>query len=183
MPRPSRTLSLVRAFLLCIPSLASAQASAGDAALAATRESASTLKVWITKSAEQMTESDFAFRPAPDVRSFGQLMAHIADRNYEFCAAARGEAPPAQAIETSHTGKERIERALNASFVYCDSAYARLVSPAGRETASLHGRTMPVASVLLYLSQHNALHYGNAITYLRLRGRVPPSTSSPLPGD
>jgi hypothetical protein len=39
----------------------------------------------IMKAADKMTEADYAFKPTPDVRSFGQMLGHIADAQYMFC--------------------------------------------------------------------------------------------------
>ena len=43
---------------------------------------------YITKAAEQMPEADYAFRPTPAVRSFGQLIGHLADGQTVICGAA-----------------------------------------------------------------------------------------------
>ena len=56
-----------------------------------------TVKGYVTASAEQMAEADYAFKPAgvaAEVRSFGQLIGHIADSNYFFCSLVSGEANP-----------------------------------------------------------------------------------------
>ncbi len=156
--------------------------STGDIALAAARQSGSVLKLWITKSSALMNEEDFAARPTADTRTFGQLMAHVADRNFEFCSASLGEPAPMQGVEKTKTTKADIERAVAASFAYCDTAYTRVGTPGSTVMATLHGQRMPSLAVLLFLMQHNALHYGNAITYLRMRGKVPPSTSHPITG-
>ena len=46
----------------------------------------------ITESADQMPEGDYAFKPVDSVRTFGQILAHVADSNYFYCARAKGEA-------------------------------------------------------------------------------------------
>src|SRR5688500_8334896 len=48
----------------------------------------------LTRSAEQMPESDYNFRPVDTVRTFGQILAHVAGANYVFCSAAKGEKSP-----------------------------------------------------------------------------------------
>ena len=45
----------------------------------------------LTRSAEQMPETDYGFRPVNTVRTFGEILAHVAGANYVFCAAAKGE--------------------------------------------------------------------------------------------
>jgi hypothetical protein len=43
------------------------------------------------RSAEKMPDSDYAFKPAPDVRTFAQQIAHLADDQYNLCAPVRGD--------------------------------------------------------------------------------------------
>src|SRR5258708_40305989 len=45
----------------------------------------------ILKAAEKMPEADYAFKPASEVRSFGQLIAHVADAQMAMCSIAKGE--------------------------------------------------------------------------------------------
>src|ERR671922_1848970 len=60
----------------------------------AIRNSWQSAKRNITESADQMPEADYAFKPVDSVRTFGQILAHVAGASYEFCAAAKGEKPP-----------------------------------------------------------------------------------------
>src|SRR5262245_32298243 len=48
----------------------------------------------IRESAEFMPEAKFTFKPVDTVRTFGQLIGHVAGANYVFCAAAKGEKSP-----------------------------------------------------------------------------------------
>lgn len=135
------------------------------------------LTLWITKAASQMDEADYAFKPTADVRSFGQVIAHIADQNYIFCSAAKGEAAPARDIEKSRTSRDEILPALGESMRYCDDVYAATSDERARTTIKFMSTPMPVAAVLLFRTHHNSLHDGNIVTYMRLRGKVPPSTA------
>jgi uncharacterized damage-inducible protein DinB len=45
----------------------------------------------LLKAAEKMPESNYSFKPTPDVRSFGQVVGHVSDANYMFCSAVLGE--------------------------------------------------------------------------------------------
>ena len=47
-----------------------------------------TVRGYITAAAEQMPEADYAFKPTPEVRSFGQLVGHVANAGYAFCDKA-----------------------------------------------------------------------------------------------
>jgi DinB superfamily len=46
---------------------------------------------YLIRSAEKMPARDYDFRPAPDVRTFAQQIAHVADDQYNLCAPVRGE--------------------------------------------------------------------------------------------
>ena len=82
----------------------------------------------LTQSAELMPEKDYAFRPVDTVRTFGQILAHVAGANYVFCSAAKGEkSPHAEAeFEKTATTRAQIVKALSDSIAYCDAAYAAL---------------------------------------------------------
>ena len=45
----------------------------------------------VLRSAELMPEENYAFRPVESVRTFGQIVGHIAGSQYYFCATVRGE--------------------------------------------------------------------------------------------
>lgn len=127
--------------------------------------------------AAQMSEADYAFRPTAEVRTFGQLVAHVADENYGFCAIALGEKRPVTGIEKSRTTRTEILQALEESMQYCDKAFAGMSDSLQRGVErKLRGQPMPALAVLNFRNYHMMLHWGNAITYMRLRGKVPPST-------
>ena len=50
-----------------------------------------TVKNDILKSAEKMPEENYGFKPAPRVRTFGQILGHVAEEQYFFCASVKGE--------------------------------------------------------------------------------------------
>lgn len=129
------------------------------------------------QAAEQMSEEDYSFKPTPEVRSFGQILAHVADSNYVFCSRAKGEAPPAGDIETTKTTKAEIQKALSESLAYCDGVLAGMTDERANATAEFMGKARPVLAILMFRAHHSLLHYGNVITYMRLRGKVPPSTA------
>ena len=53
--------------------------------------------------AEKMPEESYTFKPTPEVRTFGQLVGHVADAQYMFCSIATGEtAPPKTSRRRSH---------------------------------------------------------------------------------
>lgn len=129
----------------------------------------------VTVSAERMTAEDYAFKPTPDVRTFAQLVGHIADSNYLFCAIMKGESRPS-AVEKTMSTKAELQQALEESFKYCEPALLAMNGPGGREIVSFQRRSFPARAVMDFRNYHGFLHYGNVITYMRLRGKIPPST-------
>ena len=134
----------------------------------------------IQESAAQMPEANYAFKPVDSVRSFGQILAHIAGANYVFCAAAKGEkAPHAEdEFEKSATTRAAIVKALGDSMAYCDAAFAAVDDKtlgASIELPFGMGKGTK-ASALLGNIGHLNEHYGNLVTYFRLKGMVPPSS-------
>ena len=60
----------------------------------AIRSAWKTAKATIRDSAVDVPEALYTFRPVDTVRTFGQIVAHTAGANYEFCAGAKGEKTP-----------------------------------------------------------------------------------------
>ena len=73
---------------------------------------------WIERAAEKMPEEQYAFKPDPAVRSFGQILGHIADADYRFCSTVLGENSPSSGIEKTKTTKAELTAALHDAFAY-----------------------------------------------------------------
>jgi uncharacterized damage-inducible protein DinB len=136
----------------------------------------------MVRAAEEMPEAEYAFKPSPDVRSFAQQIAHVADDQYNLCAPVKGETRKAayQQIEMTLSTKAELVPALKAAFVYCDGVYAAL-SDADAATAAM-GRNRSRFGMLNWNLWHTWEHYGNIVVYLRMKGLVPPSSQkTPAP--
>src|SRR3954468_7503349 len=81
---------------------------------------------WIERAAEKMPEEQYAFKPDPAARSFGQILGHIADANYLFCSTVLGEDNASRGIEKTKTTKADLRSALHDAFAYCNRAYQAL---------------------------------------------------------
>jgi uncharacterized damage-inducible protein DinB len=136
------------------------------------------VKGYITKSAEAAPDAVFAFRATPDVRTFGQIIGHIADANYMICSAAAGEKSPGGGdIEKTKTTKADLSNALGESFAYCDRVFAAMTDAEGAKTVKfMMGSDMAKLSILSFNTAHDFEHYGNLVTYMRLNKMVPPSS-------
>jgi uncharacterized damage-inducible protein DinB len=137
-----------------------------------------TVKNNLIKAAEKMPEENYGFKPTPEVRSFGQIVGHVADAQYLFCSAALGDKNPAPGIEKSKTTKADLVQALNDAFSYCDKAYNGMTDAHAAEIVTFFGRDQAKLTVLAFNSAHNAEHYGNIVTYMRMKGLVPPSSEN-----
>lgn len=153
-----------------------ANTQAANASVMASRGVWEIMTRYVTRAAEQMPEADYSFRPTATVRTFGELIGHIAGAQHMFCAAALGEAPPAEdAVERSATTKEQLLQALRESTAHCERAYAQ-GDAATLGTVELFGRPQSRLAVLNLNAAHNGEHYGNIVTYMRIKGMVPPSS-------
>jgi len=132
----------------------------------------------IVESAEQMPEANYSFKPVDTVRTFGQILTHVADTNYFYCARSKGEAPPVPdgTIEKTATTKAAIVKALGESVAYCDAVYASLTAASAAEMVKAGNNQIPRVQPLFSNVSHNVEHYGNLVTYFRMKNVVPPST-------
>jgi len=138
----------------------------------------------------QLPEGDYDFKPAPGARSFGELVAHVADTNRAFCSAIAGNREPigTQVEKTVHA-KAAILTELKASTALCERALATLTDatlPAPRafgggaliDGTQIPVRDMPAGLLVMLLTSHTEREYGKLTIYLRAKGQVPP-TSQP----
>jgi uncharacterized damage-inducible protein DinB len=166
--------STVRIFsLLAAASMAYGQ----DATMAALRSLYEGQQANIVAAAEKMKEGDLAFAPSHDVMSAKAILAHLGDVNYSICAGLKGEAnPSAGAIEKRAATKAELLTALNESYAYCNAALGSMKDANLADTYKAGQATRTKAWSALHLLEHMTLHYGNLITYMRIRGMVPPET-------
>ena len=165
---------------LAVATPASAQMNHGeDMSLAAIRGLHETVAGYIVAAAEQMPETDYAYKPTPDVRSFGELLGHVANATPMFCASATGMQRPSTGDAEKLMSKAEIVSAVKAAFAFCEDAY-KMDAMKGGESVTFFGQQHTRLSVLAFNMGHNFEHYGNIVTYMRLKGMVPPSSQGGL---
>lgn len=163
---------LLAAAVCLVPVAASAQAPAGY------KGPYDAVKTFITKAADQVTEANYAFKATPEVRSLGQLFGHIANANFMICSNASGAANPAAGKNAEQlTAKADIQKVLADSFAFCDQAWAAAEGAKGDEAVKVFGADHTRRSALAFNTAHDWEHYGNIVTYMRLKGMVPPSSA------
>jgi uncharacterized damage-inducible protein DinB len=130
----------------------------------------------LLRSAEKMPEENYSFKPVDSVRSYGQIIGHLADAQYLFCSTASGEKNPDLKIEKTKTSKADLIAALKDGFAYCDKVYDSVTDAASIQMVSFFGNNVPKFAVLNINIGHNMEHYGNLVTYMRIKGIVPPTS-------
>jgi uncharacterized damage-inducible protein DinB len=136
------------------------------------------VKAILLRSAEMMPDEGYAFRPTGTVRSFAQILGHVADAQYLFASKVLGEPYTNRQIEKTRTTKAELIAALKEAFAYCDRAHAGMTDATAAEGAKLFAGETPKLGILTTNSIHSIAHYGNLVTYLRMKDIVPP-TSDP----
>jgi len=142
------------------------------------RRSYATLKMNLTEAAQKFGEADYSYRPSPEIRVYGGQLAHVANSQFNACAAAKGEANPHQGQNLEQTLKTRDEiiKGLADSFAFCDAAFANLTDQSALEFVKQGQNEVARGSVLANLIVHGNEEYGIMTVYIRTKGMVPPST-------
>jgi uncharacterized damage-inducible protein DinB len=179
--------TLLRTLLICLLAPAAALAQENPPKAAVVPAPDNPLSAWnkfaygrvkdiLLRSAEKVPEENYNFKPTDAVRSFGQIVGHVADAQYLFCSIELGEKNPAPKIEQSKTSKADLIAALKDAFAYCDKAYDGMTDASATQMVKLFGNDAPKLDVLTVNNMHNMEHYGNLVTYMRLKNIVPPSS-------
>lgn len=162
--------------LFAVPAYGQGAASSASTGVGNARALWQTFSGYMVTAAEQMPEGDYSYKPVATVRSFGEIMGHVAGAEYMACAAALGESPRAEDdIEKTVTSKAGLVAALKSAAEYCQRAYQQSDAAAAGMT-KLFGRDVPRMYALMQNATHVGEHYGNIVTYLRMQGKVPPSS-------
>jgi uncharacterized damage-inducible protein DinB len=160
--------------------LTAASAAAQNPVSDSLRGSWNGVKRNIKESAELMPEANYSFKPTPDVRSFGEILTHVAGASYVFCAAAKGEKSPfaEDSFEKTATTKAAILKVTTDAIMYCDGAFAAAtdMTLGAMVQAPFGGNQVPRSNALIGQIGHDNEHYGNLVTYFRLKNLVPPSS-------
>jgi hypothetical protein len=164
---------LCAAMVIALSAATSGQAPGKTTVVSGLQSKYTELKRNIQETAEKMPDADFAFRPMPDIRTFGELFGHMANSQFNNCSGAKGEANPNQGTDNElKTTKAELIKALNASFEYCDGAYAALTEQNAGQFVKSGENEVTRGYALLNNVWHNAEMYGAAATYLRLKNLI-----------
>ena len=162
------------ALLVAIPAAGSAQTANPLTANAKIQFGA--LSGFVVRSAEKVPEDLYSFRATPEVRSMAELFGHVADAMFSMCSTAAGSKPPRTGIEKAVTSKPALVAALKEGVSYCNSVYDAMTDQKGTETVPFVFGPTPRLSLMYFVVTHTYEHYGNLVTYMRLKNIVPPSS-------
>jgi uncharacterized damage-inducible protein DinB len=170
-------MKLAATLLLCAAGVTaqSMQTTSKSALISTSQATYGIAKGDVLKSADKIPENLWSFKPTPEVRTIGQLFAHIADGQYEFCSAAEGKQVD-KGIEKTAQTKAEIVAAVKDAFGYCDSVLAKMTDASAVEMTTFFGMKATRIGLMDFNTAHTMEHYGNLVTYMRLKGIVPPSS-------
>jgi hypothetical protein len=129
----------------------------------------------IVGAAESMPADKWNYKATPDVMSFGEIMAHVADDNTISCGGIAGASLKAPAVPKPTDSREQIISGLRNSFAFCDSALAKIDDSQLGKSVSYYGSPAPMGAIVLGLANDWGSHYSQSAVYLRLNKVLPPT--------
>jgi uncharacterized damage-inducible protein DinB len=131
----------------------------------------------LSEAAEKMPDEHYGFRPTPEIKPFGQLVAHVALAQFRTCAMLKDEPNPRkdEKEEAARTKAQAIAL-LKASAAYCDPLVTALTESSMTELTKVGQSRVAKGLLPPSLVAHGMEMYGIMTVYLRLKGIVPPTT-------
>jgi hypothetical protein len=134
----------------------------------------------ILASARKVPEEHYGFKPTNDVRTFGGILSHVAADHHAACGPTIGRKAPDTRFDRLKS-KEEIVKALLESSAVCDMAYGLLTDENAAFKYRAYDGEYTRFALLTSNVTHDSEHYGNLVTYMRLKDIVPPSSAPKLP--
>jgi hypothetical protein len=82
-------------------------------------------------------------------------------------------------IEKTKTSKADLVFAIKDAVAYCNKAYDSMTDAKGSEMVKLFDFNLAKLTLFSLNTAHTDEHYGNMVTYLPLKGIVPPTSENP----
>ena len=132
----------------------------------------------LLEAAEKMPDAHYSFKPTPDVRPFGELVAHVALSQFASCATMKGDAaaPHKGEKEDAARSKAELVALLKESAAYCDPVLTALKDEDMTALTKAGQNQVAKGLFLAGTNSHGNEMYGTMAVYLRLKGLVPPTT-------
>ena len=132
------------------------------------------IKNTLLRAAEKMPDENYSFKTVPEVRTYGEMITHVADIQFMLCGMANGQQKQGKA--PAEKTKAAASAYLKSSFDYCDGVYNSMSDAAGAAKVKMFGRELTKLGVLNFNISHDNEMYGTMVAYLRIKGIVPPSS-------
>jgi uncharacterized damage-inducible protein DinB len=119
----------------------------------------------------------FSWRPAPGVRSFGEVLLHVAEVNYQasgFWGAKTPAGVDLKKLEQQGADKGNSVAALRVSFETVRASIATMTDADVERQINYYGRQATVRAAMISLTTHGHEHLGQLIAYARMNGITPP---------
>ncbi len=152
-----------------------AQAQIPATHISEARQRYATVRDNLQKTAESMPEANYSFKPTPEIRSFAELIAHVADAQTGMCGGAAGQ--PKRGNAAGKTAKADLVAALKESSAACDAVFEATTEANAATPVSLGPMKMSRLGLLEFNIGHDAEEYGYLAVYMRLKGVVPPTSA------
>ena len=179
----TRRVLCVTAAVFVMATVAAAQRGGPVGVAAGLQGAYNGLKANLTQSAEIVPEAGYGLKPSTmaEVRTYGQVIGHVADAQFGQCSGALGVPNPNQGNSLEAAGKTRAEivKGLADSFALCDKVFEALTDQSAVEMiAGGRGGQQARAVALLGVIAHGNEMYGISTVYQRAQNIVPPSTAA-----
>jgi len=121
----------------------------------------------VLEMAKDFPEDKYDFKLKPEMRSFGEVLVHVASGNVYAAKAAHGEKVNWDELDPKdYKGKAAIVDMLQKAITDSENVMKSLSDSAFNKSVE------PWASV----TEHSAEHYGLLVAYYRANGMVPPAS-------
>ena len=125
--------------------------------------------------AEATPAEKFSWRPAPGVRSIGEVYMHIAITNFYLLSVTGPKEPAVEvSMEKTVTQKADVIDWLKRSLDAVATARAQLKPADYQRKVTIYGKVVTVDGMYLRIIVHANEHMGQSIAYARMNGIVPP---------
>jgi hypothetical protein len=141
-------------------------------------------KGYILESAEKMPADGYGWRPAgleKELRTFGQVLVHIANENNTQCSRASGKPVPAELDDSKAAyTKAQATKIVADSFAFCDAVFQSLTIQNADEMVKMAGRNNTTTerargTFLINDLTHSNEQYGMIMIYFAIKGMTPVS--------
>jgi hypothetical protein len=167
-------MKMNRYFTMIFAVVCALQAQAADPLSSEAKQGYTRIKNNMLKMAEKVPEDGYSFKPTPDIKTFAQNLAHVADAQMGACSAVNGAQKSAGAA--SKTSKADLVAALKDSIAECDKAFDALTDATATQMIKTRRGEQTKLGALVGNTIHINEMYGYMAVYMRLKGLVPPSS-------